>query len=71
MIPNVKIDSVSRVKGGTRICGTIDVDGPLGPIPGYPVCVVLKDSLLKRAVLAARDEARRFAKRVAGWFRRG
>lgn len=71
MRPNVSITEVVRVKGGTRICGTIDVDGPDGPIPGYPVCVVLKDSVLRRALQAVADEGRRFARKLARWFSRG
>ena len=68
MSPNVKVSSVERVPGGFRVCGTVDVDGAGNPIPAVPVCVVIRDSWIKRALLAVRDEAKRFAKKLAKWF---
>lgn len=64
--PEAKVESVTRVAGGLRVTGYVDVDGAGQPIPPMPFAFTLKDSLIRRAVHAVADEARRFKERIFG-----
>jgi len=62
--PEVKISKIERIKGGTRIVVSIDVDGAGNPIPAYPVTLTIKDSTLKRLWDNIQAEAGRVIKRI-------
>lgn len=71
--PNVEGVTVKRVKDGFQVCGTVrlDVGGLGGQDIEQPVCVVVEDTAIRRALHDIGAEARRFGRRVASWFKRG
>lgn len=73
MKANVSGVTVERVDGGFRVCGMIVVnskyfgdDGKAGKAV-YPVCVMVPDSGIRKALQDVPAELHRFAKRVKGW----
>lgn len=71
MKANVTGVTVERVKGGFRVCGTVSVPIRVNGVDlasdALPFCITVKDSTIKRALMAVRDEWRRFYKRVRSW----